>query len=131
MTASNSYDAADQVEDWTYDAAGNLTNDGATSYSYNSLNRLTATSARGETRGYTYNGDGTLVARRPTAPPRTTPRTWRRTEPGASTTTGVTTTDYLYGNEVEQLGNLSAGSAPGTAWTGRAASARRWLTAAT
>ncbi len=32
-TASTSYDAASQVVGWTYDQAGNLINDGTTSYS--------------------------------------------------------------------------------------------------
>jgi RHS repeat-associated protein len=42
---------------WTYDNAGNLTNDGTTSYTYDPLNRLPA---RGST-SFAYNGDGTLV----------------------------------------------------------------------
>ncbi len=34
------HDAANQVEGWEYDAAGNLLNDGTTTYGYDALNRL-------------------------------------------------------------------------------------------
>ena len=68
------YDAADEIITATtpqgttqdsYDAAGNLTGDAATSYSYDALDRLTAltaTAQQAQTTTYTYNGDGTLVA---------------------------------------------------------------------
>ncbi len=68
------YDAADEAITATtpqgttqdsYDAAGNLTGDAATSYSYDALDRLTAltaTAQQAQTTTYTYNGDGTLVA---------------------------------------------------------------------
>src|ERR1039457_7182328 len=58
------YNEANQVTNpgWTYDAAGNLTNDGVTSYGFDALGRLTGTTALGQTRGYAYNGDGTLVS---------------------------------------------------------------------
>jgi hypothetical protein len=51
------YNAANQVNGWTYDNAGNLLNDGTTTYRYDALGRMTA---RGTT-SYTYNGDGVLV----------------------------------------------------------------------
>jgi uncharacterized protein RhaS with RHS repeats len=35
-----SYNAANQVIGWQYDAAGNLLNDGTNSYTYDPLNRL-------------------------------------------------------------------------------------------
>lgn len=52
------YNAADQVVGWQYDLAGNLLNDGTTSYTYDPLNRLLTA---GSTTN-TYNGDGVLVA---------------------------------------------------------------------
>ena len=43
---------------WSYDAAGNLLNDGSQSYTYDALNRVLSA---GNT-SHQYNGDGTLVA---------------------------------------------------------------------
>jgi YD repeat-containing protein len=43
---------------YTYDNAGNLTNDGTAAYTYDALGRTTV---RGATT-YGYNGDGTLVS---------------------------------------------------------------------
>ena len=56
-TTSLSYDAANQVIGWSYDAAGNLLNDGVTSYTYDALNRAVTT---GSTTNQ-YNADGVLV----------------------------------------------------------------------
>ena len=56
---NRSYNAANQVNGWQYDAAGNLTSDGTRSYAYDALNRLTQQGAT----AYGYNGDGTLVQR--------------------------------------------------------------------
>ncbi|NOK62173.1 MAG: hypothetical protein GFH27_549327n3 [Chloroflexi bacterium AL-W] len=53
------YNAANEVVGLTYDDAGNLLNDGSTSYTYDALGRLTQ---QGGT-SYTYNGDGVLVGR--------------------------------------------------------------------
>jgi uncharacterized protein RhaS with RHS repeats len=39
QTASYAYNAANQVQGWTYDAAGNLTNDRVTACSFNALSR--------------------------------------------------------------------------------------------
>ncbi len=72
-TLHDGYDAADEAVTATtqlgttqnsYDAAGNLTGDAATSYSYDALDRLTALTATAQQAQttYAYNGDGTLVA---------------------------------------------------------------------
>jgi YD repeat-containing protein len=58
VTEHHTYNAANQVVGWTYDAAGNLLSDGATTSTYDALNRLLT--ASGQTRAYTYNGDGAL-----------------------------------------------------------------------
>jgi YD repeat-containing protein len=57
VTTARSYNAANQVSGWTYDAVGNLTSDGTTTYGYDALNRQTTTG--GTTNSY--NGDGVLV----------------------------------------------------------------------
>jgi len=41
LIQNHSYDAANQVSGWSYDAAGNLTSDGTTSTTWDALNRLT------------------------------------------------------------------------------------------
>lgn len=41
-TTTTSYNAANQVIGLSYNAAGNLLNDGTTTYGYDALNRLTA-----------------------------------------------------------------------------------------
>ena len=51
------YDAANQVIGWSYDAAGNLLDDGTTTYTYDALNRVVTT---GSTTN-AYNADGVLV----------------------------------------------------------------------
>jgi len=55
---NRSYDDANQVIGWAYDAAGNLLDDGTTNTTWDALNRLTV---QGTTTN-TYNGDGVLVA---------------------------------------------------------------------
>jgi len=57
VTTSTSYNAANQVSGWSYDAAGNLTSDGTTTNTWDALNRLTV---QGTTNN-AYNGDGVLV----------------------------------------------------------------------
>jgi RHS repeat-associated protein len=103
-TASYSYDAADQVVGWGYDAAGNLLSDGATSYSYDALNHLTGTSATGQDSTYVYNGDGTLVSQTTNG---TTTSYAQDLAAGQSqilaATTGMTTTNYLYGSDIAPL----------------------------
>jgi RHS repeat-associated protein len=56
--ANLSYNDANQVIGWSYDAAGNLLSDGTTTRSYDALNRLVAH----DSTSYTYNGDGVLVS---------------------------------------------------------------------
>ena len=60
-TQQHTYDAANQVVGWTYDAAGNLTGDGTATNSYDALGRLTAGNVGAQGSTYSYNGDGTLV----------------------------------------------------------------------
>ena len=60
-TQQHTYDAANQVQGWTYDAAGNLTGDGTSTNSYDALGRLTAGTSGAQGSTYSYNGDGTLV----------------------------------------------------------------------
>ncbi len=62
QTVNQSYDAANQVVGWQYDAAGNLLNDGSSRWSYDTLGRMIAVGRGLETRTYAYNGDGVLVA---------------------------------------------------------------------
>ncbi|NTW02501.1 MAG: hypothetical protein HGA19_14685, partial [Oscillochloris sp.] len=57
VTTTQSYNAANQVVGWSYDAAGNLLSDGATTSTYDALGR---TLTQGGT-SYAYNGDGVLV----------------------------------------------------------------------
>ncbi len=51
-----------QVMGASYDAVGNLRNDGTTSSTYDALNRLASTTSAGQTRTNDYSGDGVLVA---------------------------------------------------------------------
>ncbi len=57
-TQNLSYTAANQVDGWSYDAAGNLLSDGSQSSSYDALSRVLTTGSTSNT----YNADGTLVA---------------------------------------------------------------------
>jgi RHS repeat-associated protein len=57
-TTTTVYNAANQVVDWSYDAAGNLLSDGSSTSTYDALGRMTSRSGT----GYRYNGDGVLVA---------------------------------------------------------------------
>jgi RHS repeat-associated protein len=68
QTQNLSYNAANQVTGWTYDAAGNLLSDGTSSYSYDALGRVTTLNSASNS----YNGDGVLVVQ----------------------TVGITTTNY-------------------------------------
>ncbi len=60
--AARSYDAANQVLGWQYDAAGNLLNDGVSRWSYDALGRMTGVAKGQQSRTYSYNGAGMLVA---------------------------------------------------------------------
>ncbi len=108
---TNTYDAADQVVGWTYDNAGNLTNDGTTSYSYDATNDLTGTTTGAQTNAYVYNGDGTLVSQN--ADGTTTNYTQDLAADQSQIlagTVGMTTTDYLYGQDTAPLAALTGGA---------------------
>jgi len=47
---------------YVYDAYGNLTNDGTSTYVYDAENRLISTTAGGVASSYTYNGDGDRIS---------------------------------------------------------------------
>ena len=82
------YDAANQVVGWNYDAAGNLLNDGTTSYTYDALNRAVTT---GSTTNAS-NADGVLVQQ----------GTTRYVQDLASPLSQILsdgTTSYVYGQE--------------------------------
>ena len=63
QTQSLSYNAANQVDGWSYDAVGNLLSDGTQSSSYDALNRVLSVGSSSNT----YNGDGTLVQQNTTS----------------------------------------------------------------
>lgn len=58
LTQALSYNEANQVIGWTYDEAGNLLDDGTTTYAWDALGRMT----QRDTTLFSYNGDGVLVA---------------------------------------------------------------------
>ena len=65
-TQQYAYDAANQVQGWTYDPAGNLLVGGGTANNYDDTRarvpgRLTAGNVGAQGSTYSYNGDGTLV----------------------------------------------------------------------
>jgi RHS repeat-associated protein len=100
------YNAANEVAGWTYDAAGNLIGDGTASSTYDALNRTTAVTAGSQTRTNRYNGDGVLVTQ--VANSVTTRYTQDLAAPLTQilqTTQGSTTTNYLYG--AARLASLS------------------------
>jgi YD repeat-containing protein len=95
---SHSYNAANQIDGWAYDPDGNQLGDLTSTYSYDPLGRLTSVLKGSETRAYTYNGDGVLVAQT------TNGVLTRYTQDLAAplsqvlqTTQGSATTNYLYG----------------------------------
>jgi RHS repeat-associated protein len=92
------YDAANQVVGFTYDNAGNLTNDGTTVYTYDALSRVTQVNRVGVApRSSTYNGDGVLVKQVVSL---TTYYAQDLAAPLSQVlriSAGSTTTDYLYG----------------------------------
>ncbi len=106
MTETHTYDAANQVEGWTYDAAGNLLADGTATYTYDALSRVLTASTGSQQRSYTSNGDGTLVAQ--TANGVQTSFTQDLAAPLSQilqTAQGGATTNYLYG--LERLASVS------------------------
>ena len=124
-TEACTYNAANQVNGFSYDAVGNLLNDGTTMYTYDALNRLLTTSASSQTRTNSYNGDGVLTQQ--VANGVTTVYRQDLAAPLSQvlqTTQGANSTSYLYG-----LDRLAALTGSTRAWyVGDAlASARRTL----
>ncbi|MCG8352719.1 MAG: hypothetical protein MI924_33565, partial [Chloroflexales bacterium] len=60
-TTTTSYDAANQVVGWTYDAAGNVVSDGVATATFDALSRPITITAGLLQREAAYNGDGVLV----------------------------------------------------------------------
>jgi len=121
------FNEADQVDGWSYDAAGNLLSDRTTTFTYDALNHLLTTTKGSEQRANTYNGDGTLVAQ--TANGTTTRFTQDLVSPLSQilqTTQGTTTKHYVYGHA--RLTSKRASSRRGTAAIRSVACARRWTT---
>jgi YD repeat-containing protein len=85
------HDAANQVDGWDYDDAGNLLNDGTSTYGYAALNRLTQ---QGGTANV-YNGDGVLVQSGAT---HYTQDLAAPLSQIVQTIDGGTTTEHLYGH---------------------------------
>jgi YD repeat-containing protein len=83
LTTNFTYTGANRRTDLSYDAAGNLLNDGTTTYSYDALNRMVSQGGV----AHAYNGDGVLVrgaSPRPApSPPSASPASSRT--PGWST----------------------------------------------
>ncbi|HEY0736593.1 MAG TPA: RHS repeat-associated core domain-containing protein [Herpetosiphonaceae bacterium] len=96
-----SYDAANQVVGFSYDAAGNLLNDGTRTLTYDALNRLTSAMSLGSsTTSYRYSGDGMLASQ--TMSGVTTTYSQDRVAPlnqVLEITAGGTTTTYRYGHQ--------------------------------
>jgi len=66
--ASATYDAANKLTNWagtaqTYDLNGNLTGDGTRIYTWDTRDRLTATSGGGQTSSYVYDAFGRRISR--------------------------------------------------------------------
>lgn len=115
--ATTSYDAADQVAGWTYDAAGNLLSDGAQTYAYDPLGRLASATVGSATTTNGYDGDHTLAVQTAGS---TTTRYLVDTQGGLSerlgafATTGGTTASTWYARGFG--GRLARETAAGTAW---------------
>ena len=105
-TTTTAYNAANQVAGWSYDAAGNLLNDGTSTSTYDALGRMTSRNGT----SYRYNGDGVLVAQ--TAAGNAT----RYTQDLVSSLSMVLndgSANYIYGHE--RLGAQAGGT---TTWYG-------------
>jgi RHS repeat-associated protein len=106
-TESATYNAANQRDGWSYDAAGNLLSYGhGDTYQYDALHRLT--SAKGGAITYAYNGDGVLV--RETAGGSTTHYTQDLAAPLSQVLSDGSST-YLYG-----MDRLATVSPAGRTW---------------
>lgn len=118
-TQSRSYDAADQVVGWTYDGAGNLTNDGGQTYTWDPLGRLLGVTRGGVSPAYSYTGDGHLLSE---ASGTATTRSVLDTEGGlverlgAVTTTGSATTSARYSRGLGGELSREAGGSAAQTW---------------
>jgi RHS repeat-associated protein len=111
------HDAANQVLEWRYDAAGNLLSDGTRTLDYDALGRLssvaapgtTSVAAPGTTTTYRYSGDGVLASQTTTG---TTTRSTQDLQAPLSqileVNRGGTTTTYRYGQA--RLSEVQGGS---------------------
>jgi RHS repeat-associated protein len=99
------------VVGWSYDAGGNLTSDGTTSYSYDALSHLTGASATGQNNNYVYNGDGMLVSQTTNGTTTSYAQDLAASQSQIlAATTGITSTNYLYGSDIAPLLALSGSS---------------------
>jgi RHS repeat-associated protein len=105
QVVSQSYNAADEVVGYTYDAAGNLTDDGTHTYGYDAFDRL----IQRDSTTYTLDADGVLVGEM------TGGSTISYTQDLASplsqilqTVQGGTVTDHLYG--LDRLASETSGT---------------------
>lgn len=97
-----SYNNANQVVGWSYDAAGNLTSDGTTSYSYDALNCLLTQSSTTNT----FNGDGVLITQATGS--NTITYTQDLVAPLSQVLNDGTAT-YIYGSGAERLFGVAGG----------------------
>ena len=95
-TQNLTYNAANQVSGWSYDAAGNLLTDGTTAYTYDALNRVLTMGSTSNT----YNADGTLVAQTVSS---VTTRSTQDVAAPLSQILSNGTQRYVYGNPAERL----------------------------
>jgi RHS repeat-associated protein len=105
QVTSQTYNAADEVVGYTYDAASNLTDDGTHTYAYDPLNHLVQRDAT----SYTDDADGVLAAE--TTGGSTISYTQDLASPLSQilqTVQGGTTTDHLYG--LERLASEASGT---------------------
>ncbi|MGH9685401.1 MAG: RHS repeat domain-containing protein [Candidatus Acidiferrales bacterium] len=86
---NQSYNANNRISGWSYDASGNLLNDGSHSYTYDAENRITTVDG-GATASYVYDGLGRRVRK----------------------TIGSFSTDYIYGLSGEVITEMTTGCSP-------------------